>query len=322
MVDTSVYENLLKKLENAVSNSDADGQRSSLRKLKRLVVLRGIPDEKRISAVRKYRQRNERKSHRLRGHIWKALLGVGRVDSNRYLKYVKMGEHPEYGEKIRNDAFRTFQNDQRFAARVPETKLLRVLNAFVHAHSTENEEERLSFAYVQGMNALCGPLLYVLPELDAFYCFEVLVTQLVPGYVWKNMNGVLSGCHLVEECLKQFDITLWEHMTKKLKVSSKVYAFAPLLTLSACSPPLENVLQLWDFYFAAGVHLNVPVLAAQFILRRQSILKANKDELPSYLTGRQPLEVKPQSLLSLAYPLFLKLPKDFFNELIEHTQRV
>ena len=88
----------------------------------------------------------------------------------RYADLVAKGAHPEYGSKILNDSFRTFQQDNDFARLVPEKKLIRLLNAFVHAHEGR-------FPYVQGMNALCGPFLYIMPELDAFYCFEALGTS-------------------------------------------------------------------------------------------------------------------------------------------------
>ena len=92
---------------------------------------------------------------------------VNAVSAHRYETLLSKGEHETFGKKIRNDAFRTFQQDCVFAQRVPENKLIRVLNAFAHAQGNK-------FPYVQGLNALCGPLLYVMPELDAFYCFEQL----------------------------------------------------------------------------------------------------------------------------------------------------
>lgn len=34
--------------------------------------------------------------------------------------------------------------------------------------------------YVQGMTVLCAPLLFVMPEVDAFYCFNSLLNQHMP----------------------------------------------------------------------------------------------------------------------------------------------
>lgn len=37
--------------------------------------------------------------------------------------------------------------------------------------------------YVQGMTVLCAPLLFVMPEVDAFYCFNTLLNQHMPRCV-------------------------------------------------------------------------------------------------------------------------------------------
>jgi cell cycle arrest protein BUB2 len=51
----------------------------------------------------------------------------------------------------------------------------------------------LSFTYVQGMNVLLAPLLFVLPELDAFYCLSHLITHSFPLYVQPALEGVHCG---------------------------------------------------------------------------------------------------------------------------------
>eukprot|EP00835_Amoeboradix_gromovi_P003536 NODE_237_length_13348_cov_0.297381.p8 type:complete len:104 gc:universal NODE_237_length_13348_cov_0.297381:12490-12179(-) len=45
------------------------------------------------------------------------------------------------------------------------------------------------------------------------------------------------------------------------------------MTLSSATPPLSEVLKLWDFYFAHGVHLNIICIAAQLIKMRKDILE-------------------------------------------------
>ena len=44
------------------------------------------------------------------------------------------------------------------------------------------------------------------------------------------------------------------------------------MTLSACTPPLEEVLKLWDFLLAFGIHLNVLAIIAQLLLIRGKLL--------------------------------------------------
>ena len=49
-----------------------------------------------------------------------------------------------------------------------------------------------------------------------------------------------------------------------------------VLTLCACTPPLQQVLQLWDFLLAFGVHLNVLCVIAQLLLIRDDVMKSSR----------------------------------------------
>jgi cell cycle arrest protein BUB2 len=51
-----------------------------------------------------------------------------------------------------------------------------------------------------------------------------------------------------------------------------------VLTLCACTPPLDQVLQLWDFLLAFGVHLNILCVIAQLLLMRDDVMTC-----PSYV---------------------------------------
>lgn len=101
-----------------------------------------------------------------------------------------------------------------FHATVSQTKLCRVLNAFVHTvpgyfsclkgefKFFEDHTPKLT-GYVQGMNLLCGSLLYVMPgllkwfsktsssctEVDAFYTFCCLIHNHLNQYFVANLVG-------------------------------------------------------------------------------------------------------------------------------------
>jgi hypothetical protein len=47
-----------------------------------------------------------------------------------------------------------------------------------------------------------------------------------------------------------------------------------VMTLCASSPPLSELVQVWDFLLAAGIHLNTFVIAARFVLNRDQLLAA------------------------------------------------
>jgi hypothetical protein len=50
------------------------------------------------------------------------------------------------------------------------------------------------------------------------------------------------------------------------------HLYPAVLTLCACTPPLDQVLQLWDFLLAFGVHLNVLCVIAQLLLIRDDVM--------------------------------------------------
>lgn len=85
------------------------------------------------------------------------------------------------------------------------------------------------------------------------------------------MEGVHRGLALVDKILGIVDHKLFGHlMSKGLK--AEIYAFASVLTLCACTPPLPEVLNLWDFLFAYGPHLNLFCIVAQLVSIRDDLL--------------------------------------------------
>jgi hypothetical protein len=53
-----------------------------------------------------------------------------------------------------------------------------------------------------------------------------------------------------------------------------------VMTLCACTPPLDQVLQLWDFLLAFGVHLNVLCVIAQLLLMRDELMMSKRCVFP------------------------------------------
>ena len=126
--------------------------------------------------------------------------------------------------------------------------------------------------YVQGMNVLCAPFLYAArTEPQAFIAFHYFISRECPGYIRGAMDGVHKGVALVETCLAIADQKLSAYLLSK-GVKAQIYAFASVLTMSACTPPLPEVLQLWDFLFAYGSHLNILCICAQLIMMREDLL--------------------------------------------------
>ncbi len=128
--------------------------------------------------------------------------------------------------------------------------------------------------YVQGMNVLAAPFLYAArSESEAFVAFHRFITYEVPGYVRGAMDGVHKGLSLVDRVLAIVDPRLSLYLMSK-GMHAELYAFPSVLTLCACTPPLPEVLRLWDFLFAYGSHLNILCIVAQLVMMRNQILSS------------------------------------------------
>lgn len=97
------------------------------------------------------------------------------------------------------------------------------------------------------------------------------------------MDGVHKGLGLVDRILKIVDPKLAAHLLDR-NLHASIYAFASVLTLCACTPPLPEVLNLWDFLFAYGPHLNLFCIVAQLVFMRDKLLESPRSVYPRPLT--------------------------------------
>ncbi|KZS90187.1 TBC-domain-containing protein [Sistotremastrum niveocremeum HHB9708] len=306
----------------------------NVKKLASLILIDGIPFE--VDST-------------LRPRIWKILLQVNDVNTESYLHWVSRGPC-EVRDKIRNDTFRTLATDLAFKSRVREDMLVRLLDAFVWRHSSSphspssplspfprsppNSPRRspfnmsprspdssassssLPFTYVQGMNVLAAPFLYIMPtELEAFFAFCKFIEVECPLYVQPTLEGVHRGLKLLDRSLKLLDPELFAHLRSK-NLSAEIYAFPSVLTLCACTPPLDQVLRLWDFLLAFGVHLNILCVIAQLLLIRDEIMASSSPM--KILRTFPPLDAQP--IIAIAVTLVRDLPPDLYKELVKHPR--
>lgn len=155
----------------------------------------------------------------------------------------------------------------------PATARIAADREFSDAGTSINASPEASVGYVQGMNVLAAPFLYSAhSEVQAFTAFSKLIGSVCPGYVrGGSMDGVHRGLALVDTILSTVDPKLSAYLISK-GMKAEIYGFASVLTLSACTPPLPEVLNLWDFLFAYGPHLNLLCIVAQLVLIRDQIL--------------------------------------------------
>ncbi|KAF2281365.1 cell division control protein-like protein [Westerdykella ornata] len=180
--------------------------------------------------------------------------------------------------------------------------------------STTTDAEQIG--YVQGMNVLCGPFLYAArSEVEAFAAFEKLITRELPGYVRGSMEGVHKGLALVDRVLQECDPRLYQHLMSH-RLEARIYAFPSVLTLCACTPRLPDVLQLWDFLFAYGPHLNILCIVAQLILIRDELLQSSS---PNQILRNLP-SLNAKATISQAVRLAASIPDDLYDEIVNHAK--
>ncbi|KAJ3554476.1 hypothetical protein NM688_g3094 [Phlebia brevispora] len=296
------FNKILNQYRSSAKQRSAQDIEESVKKLRRLILVDTIPSE--VDPT-------------LRPRIWKILLRVENVSPETYLEYVSRGPC-EVREKIRNDTFRTLATDRGFKERVREDMLVRLLDAFVWRNHDRQEDQQLGFTYVQGMNVLAAPFLYTMPsELEAFFCFAKFIEDSCPLYVQPTLEGVHRGLKLLDRCLKIVDPELYNYLRSK-NLSAELYAFPSVMTLCACTPPLDQVLLLWDFLLAFGVHLNVLCVIAQLLLIRDQVMSSPS---PMRILRTFP-PLNAGDVIGIAVTLVRDLPTELYDELARHPYAV
>ncbi|KXL46529.1 hypothetical protein M433DRAFT_74335 [Acidomyces richmondensis BFW] len=174
-------------------------------------------------------------------------------------------------------------------------------------------DSAMSVGYVQGMNVLAAPFLYAArSEAEAFAAFDRCITHECPGYVRGSMEGVHKGLALVDQVLSIVDPKLSAHLLEK-NMKAEIYAFPSVLTLCACTPPLPEVLILWDFLFAYGPHLNILCIVAQLVLIRDSLLSSSSPK-PDF----KPL--KARKIIELTVNFARKVPDEIYQQMLVHAK--
>ncbi|KAI5479649.1 cell cycle arrest protein BUB2 [Pseudohyphozyma bogoriensis] len=296
------------------------GLATRLDELRRLTLLNSCPKAPHESAI-------------IRPLLWKLFLRLNVVpndhhdevvhpllDAEQYYHLVSKEPSPMFN-KIKNDTFRTLATDREFKEKVGEEQLVRCLEAFVWRQLEWTMHAPYSAPpidpgtpYVQGLNVLAAPFLFVLPsQIEAYACFCSFIESQAPRYVRPTLEGVHAGLHLVDLCLASLDPTLYTHLLKS-HLTAELYAFPSLLTFCAGTPPLEEVLELWDFLLAWGVGLNVLCVVAQLWLMRMELLESTS---PMKLLRTFP-PLKAKEIIPLAVQFVADLKPDLYDAVVRH----
>jgi len=158
-------------------------------------------------------------------------------------------------------------------------------------------------------------LLYIMPEVDAFYCFKKIVDELVPTYGKDQIPGPLKAFEIFKAILKQHDPYLTEILYQK-------FSRVPLdeLIFSFNIPndeSFEEAYLLWDVSIALGFNMNVLFAVSRFILLRDKIIEMdvkNTNNLPDLLSS-----LNGKAVLEMTFPILYSLQDEIFDQLVNHT---
>ncbi|RQM04989.1 hypothetical protein DH86_00003717, partial [Scytalidium sp. 3C] len=107
--------------------------------------------------------------------------------------------------------------------------------------------------YAQGMNFLIMPLLFNMPEEEAFCLLVRLMTQYhLRDLFIQDMPGLHKHLYQFERLLEDFEPALYCHLHRR-QVSPHLYATQWFLTLFAYRFPLQLVLRIYDLILSEGL---------------------------------------------------------------------
>ncbi|CAH8456639.1 unnamed protein product [Schistosoma curassoni] len=149
----------------------------------------------------------------------------------------------------------------------------------------------VSQGYVQGMNEIIAPIYYVFAtdpdeswrkyaEMDTFYCFNNLMTEIHPNFLRKldgsHEAGLGGQMKILSDLLSKFDNNLSKHF-KKIELVPEHFAFRWLSLLLAREFMLPDVLLLWDTLFSDPHRFNLlPYVCCSMLIGiRDQLLKAD-----------------------------------------------
>lgn len=183
----------------------------------------------------------------LRGKLWKILLGVVRVDAERYIHLVEHGPCEKH-DLILVDLKRTFKSDASFQAAVSQDKLIRVLNAFDRWCKGQVVADPVRFVagfFLSSASLLlrwslfpCSPFLsrntYPTSTLACMFgCDAVCVCGILP---W-TLQQSLTPCVLLDSALPRHGFVGWRVVVRAARVGC---LFCPAKAVYACSPSLSR----------------------------------------------------------------------------------
>ncbi|KAF3992111.1 hypothetical protein FT663_02428 [Candidozyma haemuli var. vulneris] len=211
--------------------------------------------------------------NRLRGEIWELCCGsiyLRLEHTDEYEKLLKDNEGKKSVaiEEIQKDLNRSLPEYAAYQDKEGIDRLRRVLTAY----SWKNPD----IGYCQAMNIVVAALLIYMSEEQAFWCLNVLIDRVVPGYYSRTMYGTLLDQRVFESLVENSMPVLWNHISK-YDIQLSVISLPWFLSLYLTSMPLVFAFRILDVFFLQGPKTLFQVALAILKLNGEELLKAEDD---------------------------------------------
>ncbi|KAF2712152.1 RabGAP/TBC [Pleomassaria siparia CBS 279.74] len=134
-----------------------------------------------------------------------------------------------------------------------------------------------SVGYAQGMNFIAMPLLFNMPEEEAFSLFVTLMNKYrLRDLFVQDMPGLHLHLYQFERLLEDLEPALYCHLHRR-EVKPQLYATQWFLTLFAYRFPLQLVLRIYDLILSEGLEGAILKFGIVLMQKNATALLAMKD---------------------------------------------
>lgn len=131
--------------------------------------------------------------------------------------------------------------------------------------------------YAQGMNFIAMPLLFNMPEEEAFSLFVTLMNKYgLRDLFVHDMAGLHLHLYQFERLLEEFEPALYCHLRRR-EVKPQLYATQWFLTLFAYRFPLQLVLRIYDLILSEGLESAILKFGIVLMQKNAETLLGMKD---------------------------------------------
>ncbi|KAF1836884.1 RabGAP/TBC [Decorospora gaudefroyi] len=131
--------------------------------------------------------------------------------------------------------------------------------------------------YAQGMNFIAMPLLFNMPEEEAFSLFVTLMNKYrLRDLFVQDMAGLHLHLYQFERLLEDFEPALYCHLRRR-EVKPQLYATQWFLTLFAYRFPLQLVLRIYDLILSEGLESAILKFGLVLMQKNAEALLGMKD---------------------------------------------